>query len=128
MLLLGEDRLPGEVLADRLVEVLQPRLVGGEEDERVAVEPRRVAARLEDRLGGRLGGVAGLLAVGVVDAEHDQPRVEVVGHVRARFGSGWTRLKSPVLRRSARSALVELLHHLVGVALAVARRGPRPAW
>ena len=38
---LGEDRFPGQVVTDRLVEVLQPRQVRGQEDERVAVEPRR---------------------------------------------------------------------------------------
>ena len=34
-LLLGEDRLPGQIPAHRLVQVLQPGLVSGEEDERV---------------------------------------------------------------------------------------------
>ena len=29
---LGEDRFPGQVVTDRLVEVLQPRLVRGQED------------------------------------------------------------------------------------------------
>lgn len=34
--LLGEDRRPREDLAQRLVQVLQPHLVGGQEHERVA--------------------------------------------------------------------------------------------
>ncbi len=62
--------------------------------------------------------VARLLAVGMIDAQHDQPRVD---SRRARpapdCGSGWMRRKSPVLRRSARSRAVELVHDLVGIAL-----------
>jgi hypothetical protein len=84
--LLGEDGLPGEVLPGGLVEVLSAGRVGGEEDERVAVGPRGVAARLEDGPGGGLGGAGGLLAVGVVDAEDDQAGVEVVGDVQAGLG------------------------------------------
>jgi hypothetical protein len=84
--LFGEDGLPGEVVASGLVEVLEAGLVGGEEDEGVAVEPRGIAARLEDGPVGDLGGAGGLLAVGVVAAEDDQSGVEFVGNVEAR---GW---------------------------------------
>ena len=86
--LLVQDRFPCEILPHRLVEVLQAGLVRREEDERVAIKAGRVAARLEDRLGGRLGGAARLLAVGMVDPQHDQARVEVVGHVLARLRHG----------------------------------------
>ena len=41
--LLGQDRLPGQVLAHCLVQVLQPRPVRGEKHQGVAVEPRRGA-------------------------------------------------------------------------------------
>jgi hypothetical protein len=78
----------GEVLAGGLVEVLEAGLVGGEEDDRVAVEPRGVAARLEDGPGGDLGGAGGHLAVGVIDAEDDQAGVEVVGDVEPRRWQG----------------------------------------
>lgn len=44
LVLLGDDRLPREVLADCFVEVLLPGLVDGEEHQRVAVEARRRAS------------------------------------------------------------------------------------
>ena len=59
--LLGEDRLPGEVRRTASSRSCSRVLSDGEEDERVAVEARRVAARLEDRLGGGLGGASGSL-------------------------------------------------------------------
>ena len=45
-LLLGQDRLPREVLPSRLVEILQPSLVRREENERVLEEPWCAAPRL----------------------------------------------------------------------------------
>ena len=78
---LGEDRLPGQVVANRLVQVLKPRQVRGQKDERVAVEPRRGSPGFEDGGGRRLRGGSGVAAVRMVDAEHDQAGLPLVRHV-----------------------------------------------
>ena len=116
-LLLRQDRLPRQVPAHRLVEVLQARLVRREEDERVAVEARRVAARLEDRLRRRLGRAAGLLGVRMLGRQHDQPRVEIVGHVGARARQRMDAGEVAGLPQVGAQPLVQLLRHLVGIAL-----------
>ena len=48
-LLFVEDRFPSKVAPHGFVEILQPYLIRGEEDHRVAIETRRVAAGFEDR-------------------------------------------------------------------------------
>ena len=43
-------------------------------------------ARLKDRFGCCLGGRVRFPAVGMIDPEHDQPRVEIVGNILPRLG------------------------------------------
>ena len=53
----------------------------------------------------------------MIDPEHDQPRVEIVGHVLARLRQGMDAAEVARLAQVGAQPLVELLHHLVGVAL-----------
>ena len=69
---LVNDRLPRQVSANRLVEVLHPRLVGREEHQAVAEEARTVAARFQQRLRGDLRGARAVLRVRVFRRQHDQ--------------------------------------------------------
>ena len=55
---LAEYRLPRQIPPDRLVEVLQPRLVHGQEHERVAIDPGYAAPRFQDGFRGGLGRIA----------------------------------------------------------------------
>jgi hypothetical protein len=82
-LFFGNDRRPGEISPQGLVEVLQPHLVGGEEHERIAIETRRVAARFQDRLGRDLRRVAALLAIGMLGRQDDEARIVIVRNVGA---------------------------------------------
>ena len=82
-LALGENRFPGEVTPDGLVEVLQPGLVRGEEDEGVAVEPRRGPPQLEDGRGRGLRRRSGLAPVRVRGVQHHQARLPLVRNVVA---------------------------------------------
>jgi hypothetical protein len=51
--------------------------------ERVAEQARDIASAFKDRLGCRFGGISRFLGVGMVDPQHDQAGVRVVGHVLA---------------------------------------------
>src|ERR1700687_1856941 len=109
--LFKKDRLPRQVASDRFIHILQARLVHCEEQERVAVKAWAVAARFEDRLRHNFGGVVGLLAVRMVDGEHDQPRVEVVRNVLSRL---WHRMDPAEVARPAQvdpKALFMTLYH-----------------
>ena len=117
LFLLGDDRRPCQILAQRLVEVLQTHLVGSEKDERVPIEAWRVPARFEDRFRRRLGGVAALLAVGVLSRENDKPRVVVVGHVGARAWHGVNAREIAVALEVGAQTRLQLRSHLVGIAL-----------
>ena len=82
-----EDRAPGQVDSDRLVEVLMPCLVSGQEEKRVAEEARRISPGLED-IFGRVQGRAVLhpAGVGCTDIQHDQPHLHVILHILSGFG------------------------------------------
>ena len=115
--LLVEDRCPGEIATDRLVEVLQAGLIDRKEHQRVLEESRRIAAALQDGCGRRLRLVAGVFAVGIVDPQHDEPRVHVVGHVCARLRH---RVDAAKVARSAQVSaqpLLDLGGDRVGIAL-----------
>ena len=83
VLLLGDDRLPGQEAPYRLIQLLEAGSVGGEEYQRVAVDARRITARLQNCLRLLERGAFSASAVRVLDADHDEPRVHVVGHVLA---------------------------------------------
>ncbi len=113
--LLVQDGFPRELLAHRLVEVLHAHLVGCKEQQRVAVEAGRAAARLEDSLRGRPGGAPCLLTVGMLGREDDEARVAVVRYVGAR---AWQRVdpaKIASLAQVGAQPPVQLLGHLVTV-------------
>ena len=74
------DRSPGEVEADRALELGEAGLIGCEKSEGVAVLARAGAARLEDRRGLRRRGAPPVVRdVGVVGVEHHQPGLGLVG-------------------------------------------------
>ena len=81
VLLIGDDRLPSQEAPYRLIELLEAGGVGGEEYQRVAVDARRITARLQNCLRLFECGAFSAAAVRVLDADHDEPRVHVVGHV-----------------------------------------------
>ena len=83
--LLGEDRLPGQEAPYRLIQLLQAGGVGREEYQRVAVDARRSTARLQHCLRLLQCGAVCAAAVRVLDSDHDEPCVHVVGHVLARM-------------------------------------------
>ena len=93
-------------------------LVDSEEDQRVLVQARRVAARFENRfLANDLGGDCLLLAVGIIVPSTTSRASRSSGTSWPDAGSGWMRLKSPGLAQIGAQPLVEFLHHLVGIAL-----------
>ena len=53
----------------------------------------------------------------MVGPQHDQARVEVVGHVLARLRQGMDAAEVAHVAQVGPEALVQLLHHLVGIAL-----------
>ena len=65
----------------------------------------------------RLGRAAGLLAVRMLGGQHDQPRVEIVGHVGARARQRMDAREVARLAQVGAQPLVQLLRHLVGIAL-----------
>src|SRR5690606_15599900 len=119
-LLLLDDRCPRQIPAQRIVQILEARLVGCEEDERIAIEARGAAARLEDLLRRQLGAIAALpgirvsgngaelaalppsLVYGCSGESTTRPTPRSSGTSPSLSGSGCTRAKSPLLRRSAR--------------------------
>ena len=112
VLLLGQDRLPGQVLARCLAEVLQAGLVRRQKDQRVAVQAGRVAAHLQDGLGCQLGSAVALLAVRMPNAQHHQARIQVVRHIgpclRHRVDAGESPMRARSLRRRCSSSWVTL--------------------
>ena len=83
---IGQDRLPGQRLPRRLVQVLQAGLVGRQEYQCVAIQAWRIAPVFQDRLGRPLRRVAGFLAVRMGHTEHHQASVQIVRHIRAGVG------------------------------------------
>ena len=116
-LLLGQDRLPGQILSGRFVQVLQPGLVCRKKYERVLIEPGRIAAGHKNGLGGGFGRASRLLAVGVIDPQHDQPGVQVIRHVLSRVRHGVDAAEVAGLAEVLPEALVQLIHDLVEIAL-----------
>jgi hypothetical protein len=65
--LLVENRCPGEIATDRLVEVLQAGMIDRKERQRVLEDSRGIAGALQNGCGRRLRLVADVFAVGIVD-------------------------------------------------------------
>jgi hypothetical protein len=101
----------------RFVQVLQARLIHREEDERVPKQPRRITAGLKDGFCRDLGGIPRLLGVGMVDTEHDEPRVHVVGHVLSGLRHGMDAAEVARPAQIGPQPLIQLVHHLVRIAL-----------
>ena len=80
-LALLENRLPGQVTADRLVQVLQARLIRGQEHERVAVQARRGPPGFQDVRGCPFRRRAGVAVIRMLGAEHYQAGLPLVRHV-----------------------------------------------
>ena len=108
LLLLVEDRHPGQVPAQGLVEVLVARLVRRQEDQAVAEQPRRTAARLQDFPRRGLGRIVRVPRTGVLRGEHHQPRVEVVRHVRSRAGQDVDAVEAPAVAQVLLQPLLQL--------------------
>ena len=62
-----------------------------------------------------------LLAVGMVDSENDQPRIEIVGHVLAGLWQRVDTAEIACLAQVGAQPLVELLHDLVRIAFKLFR-------
>ena len=116
LLLVLQNRRPGEVLAQRLVQVLVAHPVRGQEDQGVAVQPGRTAARFQDRPGRGLGRVARLPGAEVLGGQHHQPRVQVVGHIRAGAGQGVDAAEAPAVAEVRLQPILQLLCRRVRVA------------
>ena len=116
-LLLKDNGLPGEVAPHGLVEVLKPGLIDRQKRQRVPEQPGRVAARLQNGGCRGLRLVCRLLAVGVIDTEHDEAGVHVVGHVRAGWRQRMDAAKLAGRTQVGAQPLVDLLHDRVRVAL-----------
>ncbi|EXI71444.1 MAG: hypothetical protein AW07_03673 [Candidatus Accumulibacter sp. SK-11] len=115
--LLGEDRLPRQVFARRFVEILQAGLVGRQEDQRIPVQARRIATRLQHGPRGNLAGAVPFLAVRMIDAQHDQPCIQVVGNVRPGRRHRMNAREVALALQILAQALFDLLRHLVRIAL-----------
>ncbi|OPZ48627.1 MAG: hypothetical protein BWY92_01541 [Firmicutes bacterium ADurb.BinA052] len=87
-LFVGNDRLPREETSHSLVQILKARPVDRQEYQRVAVQARRVASRLENGPGGGERGAVGVFAMGLIDPEHHKPGIQVVRHILHRSGHG----------------------------------------
>ena len=116
LLLVRQDRGPGEILAQRLVQVLVAHPVRGQEDQGVAVEPGCAAARFQDRPRRGLGRVARLPGAEVLGGEHHQPGVQVVGHVRAGAGERVDAVEVPARAQVRLQPILQLLRDVVRLA------------
>jgi len=80
---LFKEHLLSSVPASEIFKILQSRLICGEEHERVAEKPRGIAAILQNSLGSRNGRIGRIFAVGIVNAEYNEPGVKVIRYILA---------------------------------------------
>ena len=116
-LTLGQDRLPGEIAAHGLIQILKPRLVRGQKRQGVAKQPRGIAAVLEDRFCSKLRGAVFLPAVRMLNAEHHQARIEIVRHILPRLRQGMNAAEQAALIQFAAQPLGQFPGHPVRFAL-----------
>ena len=107
--LLIQNGLPGQVLAGCFIQVLKAGLIGRQEHECILEKARCVAAAFQELPWPPFLPGCRLLAVGILDPKHHQPRIQVVLHVRPGLRQGMDAVEIALLAQVGPQAFLQFL-------------------